>query len=227
MGVLYWQLNDIWQGPSWSSLEFDGSWKLVHHSVAKAFAPVLVSGVVEAQRTVVVSVTSDIMTALSDDVLVSLRRWDARDSGYVRQWVVPFDLKALDSKEVFRLLLTDVQNGVCVDLRDCYLTLSLRSNQTSNSHVWLSQFKDARLPAARVRIINVTQPGNNKAVVEIETDWTAAFVTLSTETPGRFSDNAVLLPAGSRAQFTFTPVGHLNFPVFAQTLFVRSLKDTY
>lgn len=28
MGVLYWQLADAWQGPSWSTIEYDGAWKV-------------------------------------------------------------------------------------------------------------------------------------------------------------------------------------------------------
>jgi len=36
MGALFWQLNDIWQGPTWASLEFGGKWKLLH-SFARNF----------------------------------------------------------------------------------------------------------------------------------------------------------------------------------------------
>jgi len=43
MGVLYWQLNDVWQGPSWSSLEYGGRWKLLHHMAQRFFAPLMVT----------------------------------------------------------------------------------------------------------------------------------------------------------------------------------------
>ncbi|KAM6136616.1 beta-mannosidase isoform 2-T19 [Phoenicopterus ruber ruber] len=41
MGALYWQLNDIWQAPSWASLEYGGKWKLLHYFAQNFFAPLL------------------------------------------------------------------------------------------------------------------------------------------------------------------------------------------
>jgi beta-mannosidase len=43
LGALYWQLNDCWPVASWSSLEFGGKWKALHHLARRFFAPVLVS----------------------------------------------------------------------------------------------------------------------------------------------------------------------------------------
>ena len=37
MGSLVWQLNDIWPGPSWSSLEYSGKWKLLQYEEKKFF----------------------------------------------------------------------------------------------------------------------------------------------------------------------------------------------
>jgi beta-mannosidase len=42
MGALYWQLNDVWPCASWSSLDYGGGWKLLHHAARRFFAPVRV-----------------------------------------------------------------------------------------------------------------------------------------------------------------------------------------
>ncbi|MDR6786825.1 beta-mannosidase [Sphingomonas sp. BE138] len=38
MGSLYWQLNDTWPAISWSSIDYDGRWKLLHHAARRFFA---------------------------------------------------------------------------------------------------------------------------------------------------------------------------------------------
>jgi beta-mannosidase len=60
MGTLYWQLNDCWPCPSWSSIDFAGRWKALHYFSARFFAPVLISGLEDsAKETVEVHLTND------------------------------------------------------------------------------------------------------------------------------------------------------------------------
>jgi len=50
MGALYWQLNDIWQGASWTSLEHGGQWKMSHYYAKRFFAPILVSPIISGDN---------------------------------------------------------------------------------------------------------------------------------------------------------------------------------
>ena len=50
MGALYWQLNDVWPAPTWSSIDVYGRWKALHYAARRFFAPVLVSPVEEPAR---------------------------------------------------------------------------------------------------------------------------------------------------------------------------------
>jgi beta-mannosidase len=42
MGTLYWQLNDCWQAPTWSSIDYHGNWKALQYEVKKDFEDVAV-----------------------------------------------------------------------------------------------------------------------------------------------------------------------------------------
>jgi beta-mannosidase len=43
MGSLYWQLNDVWPGASWSSVDYYGNWKALHFHARRFFAEVAVA----------------------------------------------------------------------------------------------------------------------------------------------------------------------------------------
>ena len=42
-GLLYWQINDIWPGATWSSIDAYGRWKALQYFARRFFAPVMVS----------------------------------------------------------------------------------------------------------------------------------------------------------------------------------------
>jgi beta-mannosidase len=37
MGTIYWQLNDCWPAPTWSSIDYQGNWKALHYEAKKCF----------------------------------------------------------------------------------------------------------------------------------------------------------------------------------------------
>ncbi len=43
MGTLYWQLDDCWPGPSWSTIDYSGEWKPAHYALKRLYGPVLLS----------------------------------------------------------------------------------------------------------------------------------------------------------------------------------------
>lgn len=66
LGSLYWQLEDIWQAPSWAGIEYDGvhgagRWKVLHYRAKDAYNPVISSPFLNSTNNVLeVFVTSDL-----------------------------------------------------------------------------------------------------------------------------------------------------------------------
>ncbi|KAF1017316.1 MAG: Exo-beta-D-glucosaminidase [Stenotrophomonas maltophilia] len=67
MGSLYWQLNDVWPGASWSSVDYYGRWKALHYAARRFFAPVTLAALRDEGRTRV--------RLLNDGALPLQARW--------------------------------------------------------------------------------------------------------------------------------------------------------
>lgn len=75
-GCLFWQINDVWPCPSWSSIDSFGRWKVCQYDMARANAPILVS-LCEDQNSMQVAVhcSNQRGTAGSFDI-----RWEICDT---------------------------------------------------------------------------------------------------------------------------------------------------
>ncbi|CAD5215254.1 unnamed protein product [Bursaphelenchus okinawaensis] len=66
MCALYWQLNDVWSGITWSTIDFDQRWKVAHYYVKKAFRDVLVSMHLDEHGNLQVFVVNDLAVPLTN-----------------------------------------------------------------------------------------------------------------------------------------------------------------
>jgi beta-mannosidase len=59
MGSLYWQLNDVWPGASWSSVDWFGRWKALQFHARRFYAPVAVAALRDPKGSSTVSLLND------------------------------------------------------------------------------------------------------------------------------------------------------------------------
>jgi beta-mannosidase len=61
MGSLVWQLNDIWQGTSWSAIEYSGRWKVMNYGLSGIYSPVIINAFWEPlTEALEIDITSDL-----------------------------------------------------------------------------------------------------------------------------------------------------------------------
>ncbi|MFM8963706.1 MAG: hypothetical protein ACKOGD_07685, partial [Sphingomonadales bacterium] len=68
MGTIYWQLNDCWPAPTWSSLDDQNNWKALHYAVREDYRPIAVLEQIKDDQVYIV-LTSD----LPEDTLVTVQ----------------------------------------------------------------------------------------------------------------------------------------------------------
>lgn len=83
MGSLYWQLNDVWPGASWSSVDYYGRWKALNYHARRFYAPELAAAWRKDGATT--------LSLVSDRTTPMKARWRLR--------VLDFNGKELTSRE--------------------------------------------------------------------------------------------------------------------------------
>lgn len=204
MAALYWQLNDIWQAPSWASIEYGGRWKPLHYFAVDFFAPLLVILTELGDGTVAAFIHFDRRQDLVVGTLtVSIRSWDRLDplatfSSLINQDVLP-------GEPVWVRSLTELFNETNCTRESCFITSSFSDPATGQeniappNYVFLTSFPNiANMQMANVQIVDVgtvyaTEKSEWTVNVTLATDYVAAFVWIDAgRIAGTFSTNGFL-----------------------------------
>ena len=234
MGALYWQLNDIWQGASWASLEFGGRWKILHYFVRDFFAPALVSPSITPSGNLEVHLISDYLADVETLFTISVHKWDSLT--HIHQTSNTHILhNASVTKVLEENLLEYLEAAGCGEnaAQSCFLHFSLTTqngdNISPNNFLFPGPLKQLNgFEAANITVSNVN-PGTkaNTFQVEITTDRVALFVWLeANDIAGQFSDNGFLLVTATR-KVEFIANQDVTSDDLKDSITIMSLADTY
>ena len=171
-------------GPSWSTVEFDGTPKLSHYAVARAFAPLLVSTTVN-NDTLHVHMTSDLLSDATGQLLVEVFRWQDSPATPITSRTSHIVSHKLHSAMVMTISLSVLLAKAAATPAEAFLRLTFTPDEESDesstmaeSFHWLTYPKDAALPPAYPRVVDVTIETPLEARVRLYSNATAAFVSL-------------------------------------------------
>ena len=221
MGTLYWQLNDNWPVCSWSSLEYRGKWKLLHHMARRFYAPLVTVTFQTKGGDVEVWAVNDTRRRASATVTVRVMDFRGRS---LRRVALRAALPAGSARLLRKFKLAELTDQPDTS----FMALSLRSGRTTfqNEH-FFCEWKKCDLAAPRIRM-SASARREDGFTVKLTTDRPAFYVALNADgIRGEFDDNAfTLLPDEPRA-LVFAPKQKVTLRQFQAALSLNHLRATY
>ncbi|XP_025995175.1 beta-mannosidase isoform X2 [Solenopsis invicta] len=205
MGALYWQLNDVWQAPSWSSIDVKGRWKMLHYYAKDFFAPVIITSHLSISNNLSIYIVSDrIYTFKNCTVKIDVYKWESMKPIFT----LFFNNTIIESNKSVKItsfwldkFLSEVGCGSLKSAKkSCIATLSLTNKYgfliAPINYVYPDALKNADVSVANVtmRIEKNHLPGKLSNYPDfkiiLSTDNIALFVWLEVgNIRGRFSEN--------------------------------------
>ena len=245
MGALYWQLNDNWPVASWSSIEYDGSWKLLHYEARRFFAPRRICLYIKDDQLHLVMVNDNpepVSGGLSlylsgfDGSILQTEEWsdiNCPAGGIAEVAVLPLDGLAAQGSRSWNdgPRPHDADRSDVVDERftDRFVFAEWKSSDDPGCPVdceslLLTLPRDCELADAAIRVRAGSDPGS----LVLESDRPAFYVQAEVPASGRFDDAGFTLLPGRPVELRWIPGETGNTPSdLPDITVVRHLRTTY
>jgi beta-mannosidase len=229
MGALYWQLNSIWQAPTWSSLQYGNHWKLVHYYTKEFFADTIISSYQDySTLDYFVHVTSDSLDDQTGSYSILAYRWIEGDQ--VMSWTGDATIPALSSLQVYSGNINDMLSSAAgspnADEVFYILQWSVNSQVVAENWFYLSSFNSVVLPNVQFDV-TVLELSGRTATLQLQSTAVAPFVFVESTLSGRFSSNGFLTLPNTPISLSFYGWEDFTLSELQKSLVVRSLRGTY
>ncbi|XP_044729918.1 beta-mannosidase-like [Chrysoperla carnea] len=223
MGALYWQLNDVWQAPSWSGIDFAGRWKMLHYYAKNFFAPILISGNV-IDDLLTVFITSEVRNTIEASMSIIIHNYQLfKDINTISKNVsiTPQNSSIYYQNEVKTLLGDN-------DLSDTIIILKLNiESQQHNLENFVLTGDLKKVTNVPHTTCTVTKKDGPDFQLRLKTDSYTPFVWLQTNiTTGRFSDNGIIMTTKEKDVYFYGDNPDISIEAFQASIRVSSLRNT-
>lgn len=225
MGTLYWQLNDNWPVASWSSLEYGGKWKQLHHHARRFFQGVIVTAF-QTKEAVQIWAVND--QAQPCQATVTATVYDLGGSAIEAltfHTTVPANSSVMVAEHAVARLAGErrEQRFLVLDLAG---TLAGKAVAHRNLHTF-TEFK--RYDLLDPQIVTTVAETAGALTVTLTAAKPAWFCTVNADgLAGEFSDNSVVLLPGQPVSLTFKPKqAGVSVETLRKALSVMHLQKSY
>jgi beta-mannosidase len=193
MGSMYWQLNDVWPGASWSSIDYFGRWKALQFHARRFYAPLLIAALRHDGSTTV--------SLVSDSTTPKALRWRMRTLDFAGKVLSEHEeaaqLPALSSTKVATYADAQLLNGADPHASFALFELLDGEQVVSRNLVFFDEAKALDLPLPQIHA-SLTAEGDAYRL-SLSSDKLAREVWVSFgDLDAELSDNAFdLLPGQS------------------------------
>ena len=252
-GVLYWQADDTWPGPSWSQVELGADrYKVGYYAFQRAYQPVLVAGQLNADtdQLAIYFSRSDygVLASLNATLRLTAVKWSGGAAGPAFELAVTLPGQHRSAKVFTASLASVLSSTGCAARNECVLQIEVLQGESvpvASNKVYLSKLNEVTTMIADpgLAVSNVVQLSSTSSsgdggggissggggtfnITVTAKQVPAAVVWLETKVAGRFSDNGMLMlqERGVQVQF-YTDDATVTGEQLAATLTVRSLVD--
>jgi beta-mannosidase len=221
MGTLYWQLNDVWQVASWSSIDNFGRWKALQYKARETYSDILVSPTVQKDE-LKVFIVNDLYQLLQGDLIIKIMDFTGKT---VFEKTLPVSVKGNSSDVFFKLPLKSIfNNGFKKEEAVAHIIFKNNDGKPPVEKTFYFE-KPKNLKLQLGKISREVKPTEGGVLIKIQSPVLLKNVLMASPTEGFFEENYFdLLPNVEKTIFykTDETAEHVS-----ETLRIKSLVNTY
>ncbi|KAJ6438158.1 beta-mannosidase precursor [Purpureocillium lavendulum] len=142
LGSLYWQLEDIWQAPTWAGIEYSGRWKVLHNIAKDIYQPVIVAPLFNQSSGILnVYAISDLWKEVNGSATVGWIGWDGRRLNHTvgggqgsasafGETTLQFTVGAINTTLITSINITKLAETEGFNAKDCLFVANLTATGT-------------------------------------------------------------------------------------------------